>query len=446
MGVCCQNRVEYLENPEYRSKIELFIQERDRSGRVITKIPISFNLLPPSDQNCTVADMLKTKFRLSGCVLPGLDPRGECDKDCQDTFAIMTKDNSLISILFDGHGKDGRRVALFCRDYMLNYFHKYYENFEQEPSTAIEEMVEGCDSALYGSGLECNLSGTTAVILVINPLGIHAGSVGDSRAILATLPKSNSFIAPESRRQTAYRRIVQPSRVLNSVQLTIDQKPNHEEELKRIRTCGGVVEKLADDYGRPIGPYRVWKKNGNLPGLAMSRSIGDRLAHEIGVISTPICHTFTLYPSFDQFIVMASDGVWDVMDNFEVANFIEKFRKSSQNSNNGFPAKPSNSTIARLLCEEARFRWFGVVEDEDVMIDDISCVVIEIGFGELIENNEKVNVVERKVDKFKSIVIEGALKTNNGNAVRKDPTRGSMATGESEIEEALRELQNEEGK
>jgi serine/threonine protein phosphatase PrpC len=444
MGICCSSRLDFLEDPTYSNKIDLFIQERDRSGRVITRMPVTFLVSSPSEQNSLICDLLKTKFRLSGCVIPGLDPRGECDKDCQDSFALMSKDNNIFCILFDGHGKDGRRVSLFCRDFMLNYFHKNFENFEVDPSTAIEEMVDGCDCALHSSGVECNLSGTTAVVLVINSLGIHAGSVGDSRAIIASLPKSNSFISPEMKKQTAFNRPVQPKRVLNAVQLTVDQKPNHEEELKRIRGSGGVVEKLADDFGRPVGPYRVWKKNGNLPGLAMSRSIGDRIAHEIGVISTPICHSFNLYPAFDQFIVLASDGVWDVMDNFEVANFVEKFRSSCQNSGIDFPARTSNSNIARLLCEEARFRWFGVVEEEDVMIDDISCVVIEIGFGDLSVSNDVRNVVDRKVDKFKSIAIDTSAKRNS--AVRKDPTRGSMATAENEIEQALIDLQNEDTK
>ena len=37
----------------------------------------------------------------------------------------------------------------------------------------------------------------------------------------------------------------------------------------------------------------------------------------------------------------------------------------------------SNCCIAQMLCEEARLRWFTIVEEEDVFIDDISCVVIE---------------------------------------------------------------------
>ncbi len=37
----------------------------------------------------------------------------------------------------------------------------------------------------------------------------------------------------------------------------------------------------------PNGPYRVWLKHENYPGLAMSRSIGDFVAEGVGVIPLP---------------------------------------------------------------------------------------------------------------------------------------------------------------
>lgn len=442
MGNCCRPRIQYLEDPDYKQHAELRIIERDRMGSFVSRTLVSFGLSAPIDQQLQVIDLLKSKILASGCVIPGLDPRGEVDKDCQDSFAFISIDNQFLAILFDGHGKDGRRVSLFCRDFMKKYFEKNSEAFEQDPKIAIDDMVDQCDYDLASSGIESNLSGTTAVIILLNSLGLHAGSVGDSRAVLASIPKDNSLSFPEYR-SSQFRRIVQPSRNLNALPLTVDQKPNHEEELRRIKSAGGVVEKLADEMGRPVGPYRVWKKKGNLPGLAMSRSIGDRIAHDIGVISTPIFHSFTFYPNFDQFIVIASDGVWDVMDNFEVTNFVEKFRKNSQGNSMNYPARLSNSTIARLLCEEARFRWFGVIEEEDVMIDDISCIVIELSSFETVKGSDRGIVEDRKVNKFKSIVIDSSLSTTESSkAVRKDPTRGSMANDEAEIAAALAEVNN----
>ncbi|OMJ92965.1 hypothetical protein SteCoe_4186 [Stentor coeruleus] len=331
---------------------------------------------------------------------------------------------------------------------MLKYFEKYFKNFEEDPKSSIEDMVKSCDDQLFSSGIETSLSGTTALIIVVNTLGIHAGSVGDSRAILATLPKK--LTSEKSTQQTTdssrvsknpdstnafiykniYKRPVNPSRKLSIITLTIDQKPNNEEELKRINNSGGIVEKIIDDLGQPIGPYRVWSKKIHLPGLAMSRSIGDRFAHEIGVVSTPIINSFTYYPNIDQFIVIASDGIWDVMNNSEVVNFIEKFRYSTQNEGNSYPARTSNSSIARLVCEEARYRWMGIVEKEDVMIDDISCVVLE--FNDL-ENfsQEKFLGEFNKENMFRSISIGSTWKKDKGNTGRNDPVRGSVAGGQN---------------
>lgn len=36
-----------------------------------------------------------------------------------------------------------------------------------------------------------------------------------------------------------------------------------------------------------MGPERVWLKNYDVPGLAMSRSFGDQLAASVGVIAIP---------------------------------------------------------------------------------------------------------------------------------------------------------------
>ena len=42
-----------------------------------------------------------------------------------------------------------------------------------------------------------------------------------------------------------------------------------------------------DEDGEEMGPYRVWLKEKNIPGLAMTRSFGDYVASTVGVISEP---------------------------------------------------------------------------------------------------------------------------------------------------------------
>lgn len=57
----------------------------------------------------------------------------------------------------------------------------------------------------------------------------------------------------------------------------MDQKPDLPEERKRIIQKGGIIEHLKDIHGNDVGPPRVWVEDKSGPGLAMSRSFGDRL-------------------------------------------------------------------------------------------------------------------------------------------------------------------------
>jgi serine/threonine protein phosphatase PrpC len=80
---------------------------------------------------------------------------------------------------------------------------------------------------------------------------------------------------------------------------------------------------MVDEVGNKIGPHRVWHKHMNSPGLAMSRSIGDRIGKSLGVIAEPVLTRYTCIRFNDSFIVAASDGVWDVMTNEEVVDYVE---------------------------------------------------------------------------------------------------------------------------
>jgi serine/threonine protein phosphatase PrpC len=218
---------------------------------------------------------------------------------------------------------------------------------------------------------------------------VYCGSVGDSRGIIGTTMMPDVLPAPPAN-LGAEREILATVKQkrksiietqMNSIQLTKDQKPEDPEELQRITAAGGRVQRLTDNAGNKIGPYRVWKKHANSPGLAMSRSIGDMIAKNIGVISEPVCTNYNRVPG-DLFIVIGSDGVWDAMDNEDVGTFVEYYRRKCKTNVNSPPlgcdVSFQNTCIAQILCEEARLRWYTIVEEEDVMIDDISCIVLEI--------------------------------------------------------------------
>jgi serine/threonine protein phosphatase PrpC len=250
-------------------------------------------------------------------------------------------------------------------------------------------------------------------VLIINQ-NIYSGSVGDSRAILASskspskLPVPNAALSDkETLQEIRQRRNSFPDTKVWPIQLTLDQKPNDAEERKRIESHGGRVQRLVDEFHNRIGPYRVWEKKGNYPGLAMSRSIGDVAAKRIGVISTPIFTQHAIDSENDLFLIIASDGVWDVMANEDVANFVECYRtacKANVVDNRNTEINTQNACIAQILAEEARIRWYSIVEEEDVIIDDISCVIIEL---QIMESARDLNFI-----KSPAPLVEGILKSS----------------------------------
>ena len=62
----------------------------------------------------------------------------------------------------------------------------------------------------------------------------------------------------------------------------------------------------------------------DIPGLAISRSIGDQISHSIGVFEKPEVLRFDLKPEH-KFIVIASDGVWEFLSIEEIAQIVQPF-------------------------------------------------------------------------------------------------------------------------
>ena len=84
---------------------------------------------------------------------------------------------------------------------------------------------------------------------------------------------------------------------------------------------GGRIAPYYDEDGEQMGPYRVWMKHENIPGLAMTRSFGDVMASKVGVISEPDILEFEIQKGKwlikleNKFMVIASDGLWEFITN-----------------------------------------------------------------------------------------------------------------------------------
>ncbi|XP_003747764.1 probable protein phosphatase 2C T23F11.1 [Galendromus occidentalis] len=193
--------------------------------------------------------------------------------------------------VYDGHG--GAKVAKYasCHVHRKIIAQPTYQggNYVEAIQQAFLEVDQ---DMLNDDVMKEELAGSTGVVVLIKRddpkiLGnIYCGNIGDSRAVACVAGRT--------------------------VPLSFDHKPSNKEEAKRINAAGGWVD--------------LNRVNGN---LALSRAFGDfvfkknekKPAHEQIVTAFPDVTVEPLTPDHE-FVVLACDGIWDVMSNEEVVRFI----------------------------------------------------------------------------------------------------------------------------
>ena len=105
------------------------------------------------------------------------------------------------------------------------------------------------------------------------------------------------------------------SRSGKGLRLSFDHKPSLPEEQERIKQAGGfVVQNRVNGFH-----FQILHTLHTLSAiLAVSRSLGDHAMKKY-IISDPFVSKNTLVPDSDAFIIVACDGVWDVLQDDEVA-------------------------------------------------------------------------------------------------------------------------------
>ena len=146
------------------------------------------------------------------------------------------------------------------------------------------------------------------------------------------------------------------------IELSKDQKPENENERKRIESMGGIISQCNDLYddGKEGGPYRIWVKGCDYPGISMSRSIGDKISHDIGVISEPEILDFNI-DNKSECLVIGSDGIWQFLKNEDVVDIIRPFMKDKKYEN-----------VCKEVIRKASLGW---IENDSVM-DDITFIIV----------------------------------------------------------------------
>ncbi|XP_023681312.2 protein phosphatase 1A isoform X1 [Paramormyrops kingsleyae] len=196
--------------------------------------------------------------------------------------------------VYDGHA--GSQVARYCCEHLLEHITSNldFRGGGGEPSVEsvksgirtgflqIDEHMRAISEKKHGA----DRSGSTAVGVLVSPRHIYFINCGDSRALLSRAGRVHFF--------------------------TQDHKPSNPLEKERIQNAGGSV--------------MIQRVNGS---LAVSRALGDfdyKCVHGKGPTEQLVSPEPEVYEiersTADEFIILACDGIWDVMANEELCDFV----------------------------------------------------------------------------------------------------------------------------
>ena len=201
----------------------------------------------------------------------------------QDLHKIIdkyTNDNSKgLFTLYDGHGPNTTHFT-YARDRLPELFARFLKktrnNIEQSFIFTLQQLDD--EIRLFRSN---DTSGSTITIVYIykdvnGSTCISCANLGDTKAIVVQCNNTYKVI-------------------------TTEHKCTNDKEVQRIKKLGGMVF------------------NSRLFGqLALSRALGDYSLKPYGLSATPSMYKYNVSEK-DTYVVIASDGVWDVVSEEEVS-------------------------------------------------------------------------------------------------------------------------------
>ena len=354
--------VNQLDNQTQNNSKEFYKPELEKATKTNGSLKNLTNKKVNKNINVIYNDFDGTGYvkNYSGVSCPGKDMNGKT-KINQDSIVCLTninniKDFNIFGVL-DGHGPDGHFVSKYISNYIpsqlinhpeikkLKNTEKIYKKFKENNCKIITDAFVSSDEKLKDVEFDTLQSGTTCCLIIHIGKHILCANTGDSRALVA-FDESNNI----------------KSKILNNlkaVALSIDHKPEFPEESERIMMAGGVIEKIKDEYGQGVGPFRVWAGEEDYPGLAMSRSIGDLRGKTVGIIPNPGILEYDLNKT-TKFVIVCSDGVFEYLNNDKVKDIGKKFYLEN-----------NASDYCHKLLKQSYDEWI----KNDTFVDDISAVV-----------------------------------------------------------------------
>ncbi|CCD22884.1 type 2C protein phosphatase PTC1 NDAI_0A07300 [Naumovozyma dairenensis CBS 421] len=226
--------------------------------------------------------------------------------------------------IFDGHA--GFQASKWCGSNLHSIIEEKLLNNDNEDGSANVDVRDILNESFLivdkqiNTQLEGN-SGCTAAVCVLrwelpddndnandNDNGKSTGNADE----IQTNTNSNNSKDLRQHKRKLYTANVGDSRIVlfrngHSIRLTYDHKASDLLEMKRVEEAGGLIMKS--------------RVNGM---LAVTRSLGDKFFDSL-VISNPFTTSVELIDS-DEFLIIACDGLWDVIDDQDACELIQDIK------------------------------------------------------------------------------------------------------------------------
>ena len=188
----------------------------------------------------------------------------------------------------------------------LTNINDVYNTIRKDNYRLIKDIFIEIDNIILGKikDIDVNMSGATCYLLIQLGDNLISANIGNSKAIIVKNDKI--------------------SKTNQVIPLSLDCRLDIFNEHKRILDNGGIIKKLRDYKDVEYGPLRAFICGTNLPGLPYSRSFGDKLGKNIGIIAEPLIKEYNLNKDI-KYIIMASNGIWEGMKIHEINELANKY-------------------------------------------------------------------------------------------------------------------------
>lgn len=297
----------------------------------------------------------------------------------------FVEQNGRFAAVFDGHG--GGSVSKYLRQNLYANFQAALPRSSSSkslasssaftPATDIthqnnDENMIGMEESTMAQQHSCNVQSSivaSALVTAFDKVDNEVGSISHwsfqgSTALAVVIHENSNNDGTATRSIVAAnvgdsRAILSRGRV--AIDLTKDHKPNDVMERNRIESLGGTVDWCGevDIQGHPIEHSGVYRINGN---LALSRSIGDRSERPWVTNTVDVTH-YLIDEELDSFLVLATDGLYDVMSSQDVVTYIHDLMDRTTQPGR---RQELRHDIAKYVAEEALRR--GTADNVTVLV------------------------------------------------------------------------------